>query len=208
MSDLAQKLQIAKKVGTMEQKAAKMAAMVQEKQATPQFIPPQQEQRIYDAREEMKRIQEGLPSDLSHCKLPPQIIESIRQNPLMDMSADPQMDAFTERLAAMNGSQGMQRSVEIQEKLERQDRQAAQQAQPVYEQGRSVNVDYEMIKMIVENAIDKRIEELKTTSINESAMPNIKTMQMSPNGNFFFVDTDNNVYECKLTYKGKRKVKK
>lgn len=168
----------------------------------------------YDPHEEMKRIKErrehGGSIDYSHSKLPRQIIESIAANPLDMTVVDPKMDAFTEKLKQTLPN-SFNRSYEIQEKLEKQDRQELNEVQgnnnatPL-----SVNVDYELIKTIVESVVDKKINELKNGIVNESLTygnnNSLKAMKLGEK--FLFLDNENNVFECQMRYVGKNKKKK
>lgn len=168
----------------------------------------------YDPHEEMKRIKErrehGCPIDYSHSKLPRQIIESITTNPLDMTVVDPKMDAFTEKLKQTLPN-SFNRSYEIQEKLEKQDRQELNEVQgnnnatPL-----SVNVDYELIKTIVESVVDKKINELKKGMVNENlnygSNSSLKAMKLGEK--FLFLDSDNNVFECQMRYIGKNKKRK
>lgn len=168
----------------------------------------------YDPHEEMKRIKErrehGGPIDYSHSKLPRQIIESIAANPLDMTVVDPKMDAFTEKLKQTLPN-SFNRSYEIQEKLEKQDRQELNEVQgnnnatPL-----SVNVDYELIKTIVESVVDKKINELKKGMVNENlsygSNSSLKAMKLGEK--FLFLDSDNNIFECQMKYVGKNKKRK
>ena len=70
------------------------------------------------------------------------------------------------------------------------------------------NIDYELIKVTIEEAIDKKLESLKQT-INEANnhqqtyIPSMKYLSFKDK--FYFVDNDDNVFECVMKYKGKRK---
>jgi hypothetical protein len=168
----------------------------------------------YDPHEEMKRIKErrghGGSIDYSHSKLPRQIIESIAANPLDMTVVDPKMDAFTEKLKQTLPN-SFNRSYEIQEKLEKQDRQELNEVQgnnnttPA-----SVNVDYELIKTIVESVVDKKINELKKGMVNENlsygSNSSLKAMKLGEK--FLFLDSDNNIFECQMKYIGKNKKRK
>lgn len=168
----------------------------------------------YDPHEEMKRIKErrehGGSIDYSHSKLPRQIIESIAANPLDMTVVDPKMDAFTEKLKQTLPN-SFNRSYEIQEKLEKQDRQELNEVQgnnnatPA-----SVNVDYELIKTIVESVLDKKVGELKREMINENlsygSNNSLKAMKLGEK--FLFLDSDNNIFECQMKYIGKNKKRK
>lgn len=168
----------------------------------------------YDPHEEMKRIKErrehGGSIDYSHSKLPRQIIESIASNPLDMTVVDPKMDAFTEKLKQTLPN-SFNRSYEIQEKLEKQDRQELNEAQGNNNAtSASVNVDYELIKTIVESVVDKKINELKKGMVNENlsygSNSSLKAMKLGEK--FLFLDSDNNIFECQMKYVGKNKKRK
>lgn len=155
----------------------------------------------YSPEDEMKRIKQGLPEDLSKCRLPKQILESIKENPLTDLSADPQMDAFTKKLASVIPNNGLQKSVEIQKKLDNNDKK-------IVTENTQYNINVEDIKTIIRDTIKEEISALKENLLNESKnnnnTNNLKAMSIGVD-KFLFLDSDNNVYECKLTYKGKNK---
>lgn len=168
----------------------------------------------YDPHEEMKRIKErrehGDSIDYSHSKLPRQIIESIAANPLDMTVVDPKMDAFTEKLKQTLPN-SFNRSYEIQEKLEKQDRQELNEVQGNNNAtSASVNVDYELIKTIVESVVDKKINELKKGMVNENlsygSNSSLKAMKLGEK--FLFLDSDNNIFECQMKYIGKNKKRK
>lgn len=168
----------------------------------------------YDPHEEMKRIKErrehGGSIDYSHSKLPKQIIESIAANPLDMTVVDPKMDAFTEKLKQTLPN-SFNRSYEIQEKLEKQDRQESNEVQGNNNAtSASVNVDYELIKTIVESVVDKKINELKKGMVNENlsygSNSSLKAMKLGEK--FLFLDSDNNIFECQMKYIGKNKKRK
>lgn len=201
MTSLEEKLALSKKMTRMENVAPQTAQM-QQPQYT--FNNPKEQIKPYNAKEDLKRLQSGLPKDLSGCKLPQSIIESIVNNPLTDLSADVQMDSFTETLGE---SLGLQQSANIIEKLAEREKKVTENIQTV--QTTTTNVDYEMIKMIVENVIDNKLASLQQSLLNENRIHNnlssVKTMHFGEK--FMFCDSDDNVYECEMKYKGKRKKK-
>lgn len=168
----------------------------------------------YDPYEEMKRIKErsehGTNIDYSHSKLPKQIIESILSNPLDMTVTDPKMDAFTEKLKQTLPN-SFSRSYEIQEKLEKQSKENIEEKQnSVNNIAVNQNIDYELIKTIVESVVDKKINELKNGIVNESLTygnnNSLKAMKLGEK--FLFLDNENNVFECQMRYVGKNKKKK
>lgn len=166
----------------------------------------------YDAEAEMKRIKEryehGAKIDCSNSRIPQSIIRSILDNPLDMPSVDPKMDAFTERLKEKL-PEGLGRSYEIQSKLEKQDKQIINENSPKSSESSTRQaIDYEMIKLIIENAIEKKMETLKNCLLVENKQTNDASLKAMKLGNkFLFLDSDNNVFECQMKYIGKNKKK-
>ena len=174
----------------------------------------QNEPPKYDARKEMEKLKEieahggrGV-VNLEGRNIPKGILESILNNPLDLKPIDPRMDALEEKLK--DKMTGIKAATNILEKVEKQDKEAKaklnEQLNP--KQTISNNIDYELIKVLIESVIDKKLESLKQ-SINESNnhqqtyIPSLKYLSFKDN--FYFVDNDDNVFECVMKYKGKRK---
>ena len=174
----------------------------------------QNETPKYDARKEMEKLKEieahgGRGAvNLEGRNIPRGIIESILNNPLDLKPIDPRMDALEEKLK--DNMPGIKAATNILEKVEKQDKEAKaklrEQLQP--KQTIANNIDYELIKVTIEEAIDKKLESLKQT-INEANnhqqtyIPSMKYLSFKDK--FYFVDNDDNVFECIMKYKGKRK---
>ena len=174
----------------------------------------QNETPKYDARKEMEKLKEieahggrGV-VNLEGRNIPRGIIESILNNPLDLKPIDPRMNALEEKLK--DNMPGIKAATNILEKVEKQDKEAKaklrEQLQP--KQTIANNIDYELIKVTIEEAIDKKLESLKQT-INEANnhqqtyIPSMKYLSFKDK--FYFVDNDDNVFECVMKYKGKRK---
>lgn len=195
MASLEEKLALSKKMTHMEN----VAPQIQKQQPQYTFNNPKQVTKPYDAKEDLKRLQGGLPSDLSNCKLPQSIIESIMKNPLTDMSVDPQLDNFTETLGE---SLGIKQSANIIDKLDKMDNVEKPQIT------QQTSIDYELIKTIVESVVEKKFASVQNTLLTEQkshTQNNLKTMYLGEK--FLFCDSDDNVFECEMKYKGKRKRK-
>ena len=143
--------------------------------------------------------------------IPQGIVESILNNPLDLKPIDPRMDALEEKLK--DNMPGIKAAANILERVEKRDEEARTKiAEQIIQPKPSgnTNVDYELIKTIVESTIDKKMSEIKST-LNESVqrtqsyVPSMKIMNFKDN--FYFVDNDDNVFECVMKYKGKRKKK-
>ena len=166
---------------------------------------------VYSADEDMKRIKQGLPQDMSNCKLPDAIKESIMSNPLILSQVDPKMDSFTEALAQK--IPGVSKVAGIMNKLDEEDREkeAARKAaiNETLQHG-SVTIDYGLIKNIVETAVNSLREEFRNElneTINRSRTRDTSLAAMKMTDKFLFLDNDNNVFECQMVYKGKNKKK-
>ena len=174
----------------------------------------QNETPKYDARKEMEKLKEieahgGRGAvNLEGRNIPRGILESILNNPLDLKPIDPRMDALEEKLK--DNMTGIKAATNILEKVEKQDKEAKaklrEQLQP--KQILSNNIDYELIKASIEEAIDKKLESLKqtiteTNNHQQTYIPSMKYLSFKDK--FYFVDNDDNVFECVMKYKGKRK---
>ena len=180
----------------------------------PKPILKEGEQEKYDARKEMERLKEidahgGRSAvNLEGRNIPQGIVESILNNPLDLKPIDPRMDALEEKLK--DNMPGIKAAANILERVEKREEEArAKIAEQIIPQtNTNTNIDYELIKTIIENTIDKKLTEMKNT-LNESVernqmyVPSMKMLNFKDK--FYFVDNDNNVFECEMKYKGKRK---
>ena len=124
----------------------------------------QNETPKYDARKEMEKLKEieahgGRGAvNLEGRNIPRGIIESILNNPLDLKPIDPRMNALEEKLK--DNMPGIKAATNILEKVEKQDKEAKaklrEQLQP--KQTLANNIDYELIKVTIEEAIDKKLE--------------------------------------------------
>lgn len=167
----------------------------------------------YDARTEMKAIQNESGFSNSKSKMPTAILESIMNNPL-NLSMDG-LD-YDENIISENTQN---RTKEIIMKLEANDLHSknyvktstSQQPTPINESKglytpTSNNDDlYNMIDNILEEKLKKYTSAIINESRNHGNSPSLKIMKLGES--FTFMDDDNNVYECKMIYKGKAKAK-
>lgn len=163
----------------------------------------------YNARVEMERLKEIAkqggrgPVNVNGKNMPKEILESIINNPLDLTPIDPRMDELEEKIK--NKMSGIKTATDI---LERVEKQSKAPKTVINEDKQPSNIDYDVIKTIVENVLDSRLESVKET-INESNnhqgtyVPSMKYLSFKDK--FYFVDNDDNVFECVMKYKGKRK---
>lgn len=173
----------------------------------------QGEQPKYNAMEEMKRLREIEENggrgtvDLEGRNIPRSIVESILNNPLdLKPVVDPNMDKLEERLA----SKGIKAAVDVMKRVDKKEQEEKtrlmEQLLPNGSTSTS-SIDYDALRTIVEQSVEKKLLEMKDT-LNESRnsqqyVPSMKYLSFKDK--FFFVDNDDNVFECVMKYKGKRK---
>lgn len=182
------------------------------------YTPQENEAKEYDPYKELElytSINNGgyIPNNKINTKIPKEIFESITQNPLcfntMPSKNDP-INILAEK--ASSKMSGITAATKIMEKVEGKDKITKKISNAESGMGNST-IDYSLIKTIVENVVDNKLETFKNNILtegksNNSKSPNVSVMQLKENGSFLFLDSDNNIYECKLTYKGKNKAKK
>ena len=178
---------------------------------------PQTEEEKYDATREMEKLKEidahggRTAVNLEGRNIPRGIVESIINNPLDLKPIDPRMDELEEKLK--DNMPGIKAAANILERVEKRDEEARAKITEQIIQPKpngSANIDYDLIKTLIENTIDNKLSEINNT-LNESAgrqqmyVPTMKMLNFKDK--FYFVDNDDNVFECEMKYKGKRKKK-
>lgn len=183
------------------------------------YIPPENENGTFNVMNEtLKELREGKVSEetkeriqqnVANSKMPKGIIDSIINNPLVlddSLMEDKQIDAVAARASRNIGA-----TKAITEKLESMDRSKREEMPRPAQQQASAPVDYALIKSIIESAIDERMSELKSRILTESAhgeSPALTGIKMVNDSTLWLLDSDNNVYECTMRYKGKKKQRK
>lgn len=156
---------------------------------------------------------ERIEENIRNSKIPAAILQSMLDNPLINTKVGKDdVDEFVEK--TLKSSAGLQKASKIVERVEREEKKKAEEKRaqhPVFQTG-GTQVDYEKISEIVESIVSSKMAEFsKRLSLNErkenTPFNGIKVLQLKENGSFLMLDTDDNIYECKLTYKGKNKKK-
>lgn len=172
-----------------------------------EILPNGDKRKIYDPKEEMKELQNGSQFNNKNSKMPSAILESIMRNPL-DMPTEGliQEDVIDENV--------QNKAMDIINKLESRDgkhpiskpKAEINESEGFYSQTSSSD-----IAQLIESILDKKLKQYAGAIINESRKiggTNSPTMKFMKLGDTFtFMDDANNVYECKMVYKGKGKVK-
>ena len=166
----------------------------------------------YDPNVEMERLKKiaengSTPTlDVENSKIPKTIIESIINNPLNLKPLDPRMDALEERLK--DSMPGIKSAVNILERVENQEKAKGKQIKEQRTLKPIQTTETENLRELISEVFDEKISEL-TQTLNEgrtsSYIPSMKCLSFKDN--FYFVDNDDNVFECVMNYKGKRKRK-
>ena len=169
------------------------------------LYPNGEERKVYDASEEMREIKEGIRYDRIESKMPNAILQSVLANPLdIPIPSDVEEKLMNEEL--------QNRTVDIIGKLESRDRNEKTQFNPkqsLTEVFEHQDENSELLTETISRMIDEKFARLeKRLAANGNSAPGLKMIKLNENSTMMFMDEDNNVYECKLVYKGKGKVKK
>ncbi len=175
------------------------------------LYPNGEKRPVYDPREEMKAIQNGEVFNNTSSKMPSAILESIRRNPLTMPTEGMQLEE------AVMDSELQNKTLDIINKLESNDKKSKAYVNPNKEQPinesaglYSPGIDTNELSQLIESIMDKKLKQYAGAIINESRKINgtgntVKFMKLGET--FTFMDDANNIYECKMVYKGKGKVK-
>ena len=169
--------------------------------------------------ETMKEVKSGVMTDetreriannVKNLKIPSAIIESVISNPLVETRVgNDEIDDFAQKLLKKN--KNIEASTKIIEELNKRDNKNTNKISDFTTPRVAGEIDYDRIASMVESAVEKKFNEMAgSLLINENrntASPNMKCVQMKENSRILFVDTDDNVYEMTMIYKGKNRRK-
>lgn len=166
------------------------------------MYPNGEERKPYDASEELKEIQEGISYDAAAAsKMPKAILQSVLSNPLdMPIPSDIDTKLMNEEL--------QNRTVDIIGKLESRDgkKNPVTVTQTIYESAETGGYSETGSDSMAE--ISDRLARIEKLLAAQAKTPSMKMMRLGENSTIMFMDEDNNVYECRLVYKGKGRVRK
>lgn len=171
------------------------------------------EQKPYRAEDEMKMLKEidangGRKAvNLEGRNIPRGIVESILNNPLDLKPIDPKMDELEERLKG--NMPGIKAAANILERVDKKEQEAHSKLnENIIPKRNEINaIDYNMLKSIIEECIDNKLSALNENIARQSLnIPSMKLMNFKDK--WLFVDNDDNVFECEMKYRGKRKKKR
>lgn len=163
--------------------------------------------REYEEGNVSEETMERVKHNVKNLKIPQAIISSVISNPLIETKiGGDDIDEFVEKNLKKNTN--IELSNRITKKLEEKDNRV-QKPQPQPQQRRNDSQLTQMIVEAVDNAIDRKLSQIGgKINLNESQnrnIPSLKMIQETDGSKFLLLDSDDNVYECTLTYKGKNK---
>jgi hypothetical protein len=170
-----------------EQKARQNAEMCLNEESTPQYQA--------QAPQQMNYAQEPL-NVKTNSKLPKEILESFKTkqidpSPLGYGVSSSILDEVNYR------TQGKLYNEETKPQVQQSKKQIIEATQPT----NNSNVDYSMIKMIVEDCMRKYVGSLKKTILNESKTNNNDELQAMKIGDrFSFITKNGDLYEAELKF--------
>lgn len=184
------------------------------------YIPTKEEKEKWNTEKGRAELTEMADNNvfmqkLNQSKLPKAIVESMRQNPCnLDPTIVNQVmgkeNEFFKKLNEAYAKEkeapvsGVQAAMRITEQLETRDKQQnIEDETPSNEDNKISTLDTETLEAVISRVIDKKLANL--SNIGGAAL---KTMSLTQNGTFRFLDSEDNVYECQLKFIGKRKKKK
>ena len=174
---------------------------------------PVDDGKQYDAKKEMEKMTGALSSaQITKSGLPESIKRSIMAQPLtLSPIEDPNMTALEERL--QRTMPGIQKSMKILSDLDQYDLEQKEkmvsETKPRNDNAATSTIDYSLIKTIVESVVDEKLNGMRQI-LNESTgngTPSLSVMNIR-NDKFLFLDSDDNIFECQMVYKGKNKAKR
>lgn len=193
---------------------------------TAPYVPTKEEKEAWNTergREELTEMADNsvFMEKLKMSRLPAAILESMRQNPcnydpsIISKEMGPENELFKKLNEAYGKSKeepvrGVKAIQQINEQLETRDKQITEEASQISEDvvhsSQAGNIDIAALEQVIERVIDRKLNALNE-SISRSLPSKIRMMSITENGNFRFLDGENNVYECQMKYLGKRKKK-
>lgn len=171
------------------------------------LYPNTEQQPEYNAEDELKSIKQGLRVVNKNSKIPSVIFESIINNPL-NMPVDEEVienKVINEEV--QNKTRHIINVLESRDKGKQKTQATQVENKPLISNSiDNQSIDKDEIIDILDKLLDKKFKEYINNNVIDSSMPKLKFMSLGDS--FMFMDDDNNVYECKLTYKGKGKIKR
>ena len=148
----------------------------------------------YDEYDEKPMVIEQVGNNKNLSKLPPEIYESMTSNPIDTTPLGQGIDEYMQNVSVLD-------KFNLSQKLSNNN-QRKKIVTETKEQQASSNIDYSMIKMIVEECMRKYTSALKKTILTESKQTDVndEIQAMKIGDKFSFITKNGNLYEAKLTF--------
>lgn len=197
------------------------------------FKPDEEPRESWDPNKALEKIKQGGDAnptiDPKKSKIPSAILESIMKNPLSNAGYADLIDKFTNDIGLSESNieaiaDFSKRVDEIADKrkkatLNETAEQTKSEDEIVTEQFRNLannaNVEQNQLsslEQMIESILDRKLAQYTKAILNESRsnnnLSNIKGFQIRENGKFYFLSSNNDLYECQMKYLGKNKARK
>ena len=181
------------------------------------YVPTQEEKPTFSAEQEMERLKKiGMNENVN---ITNPILMEVMNNPYnVDYNGYEDMCSTSrqiEELAKKSFTKGanmdaLSKAKEVNKNLIEKDKEIMETKTIQKNASNGGNVDYSIIKMIVENVIEDKLSKFSNSLLTESKGNNTKNASVFMLGESFrVVDSEGNVYECKdMKFVGKAKMKK
>lgn len=185
------------------------------------YIPTEEEKQTWNTergRQELTQMadQSFFMEKLNKSHLPKAILESMKQNPcnydpsMFNDIMGPENELFKKLNEAYAKDheepiRGVKAALQINEQLENKNKEGIDESIQHSEKITGTNsFDIVELEQIIERVIDRKFNMINE-AISRNSNGTMKSMSITENGAFRFLDSEDNVYECQMKYLGKRK---
>lgn len=180
-----------------------------------EYVPTEDDNapRGWDSKEAYNKMKSGNMQPrqgIKESKIPAAILQSVLSNPLNDLTVEDDVERLVNNMGII--PENIQAALDINKRMDKQS-----QRQPLNEDytprpsSPSANIDMTALEEMIERVLDKKLGQMKSSLLNESkslSMDSIKGFKINENGKFFFLASNDDLYECQMKYLGKNKKKK
>lgn len=163
---------------------------------------------VYDAKEDYEKMKKVMTNEeISRSNLPDFIKQSFNEKQI-DLSTISSNEDFTKTL---QNNEGIQKSANLFKRLESYEESSDDLLEETAHdyvkretpRSNSSNIDYSLIKTIINESVKENFEKLKAELLEDKSLYVMKLGKK-----FLLMDNEDNIYECQLEFKRKNKKKK